>query len=86
MTSIDAIAQVPNESFFFGCGKNDQAARDIFDAEVPEEAYIFRIEDTAGVDWFLKISGGHPLRDGRPSDSCSGLTFNPERGELAAVI
>ena len=56
------------------------------DSEVENEGIIFRIEENGGLDWFLKVSGGHPLRTMKPSDSCHGLTYNSERGELAAVI
>jgi hypothetical protein len=64
LTSIRAIAEVPYERFFYGCGdyweNEDVTGIDDLANEAQYSAGIFKMTEDGRVKWFMKLSGTNP--------------------------
>lgn len=88
MTQVNAMVGIDGKDYSFGCGINDNTQRENVDTTVDptSEAWAFKIKDSGKVDWMLKVSGGSPYSGVTPADSCHGMTYSKETGELAALL
>lgn len=90
ITSIRSVIEVPNEDYFYGCGdyqlNEDETGIQDMATQATYQAVIFKMEKDGTINWIQEIGGSNPDAGKPRQDRCYGLTFNPDRRYVTALL
>jgi hypothetical protein len=90
LTSIRSVAEVPNDSIFYGCGdywENEDVAN-VADlaTQAIYSAGVFKMTEKGRIKWFMKLTGTNPTTGQPNQDRCYGLSVDERTQYVTALM